>query len=968
MLFDNGVEPGFVDSLLSSQTREQQIKFLRDKGLLDASGLDRLLDDADRLLKSDPGKAQQLAELCAEAAKQADAPVVFPRANYLLAGVHSINGEFEEDLRLTKTAHDGYLDLGMDLEALRTKVGEMAALTDLGRYEEALGTGRAVLDALEGEGKLQVTPSQRDRDLLAALVHQNLGGCLEYMGRYDEALDAYVLAEKLYEKLDMQERLGEVLDNRGAILSYLGRGNEALSSHRDAAAIFEKAGLTLSHAMSLSNIGQTYFRLANYMSSLDAFKRAQHALRPFNAQAEEYFLLRNTADAYLALNLRSEALALYRDVDGLLRSVAGMEDDRARALWGMGSALMAGSEIEKAEEALTEAARLFAAADNVPLLSSVMLEQASLLAVRGDRTAARARAHRALDLVVRGAWPVQQVYARLRLADLLLPDVKETERHLLEAQRLTDRLALPQLRYRLNERLGHLRRLQGRNEEGRVLLEAALSEIERLRGAVSQDAIRASFLQDKTAPYEDLLLLNLEQNDDDDSVRRAFAVAERAKSRALVDLLTGVSERSSGTTDSTKIEDRIQILQADLNAIYSELLGGSSGDGRLVPLPNLQARAVELEQEIGLLRLQSTTVGPAPDLFAASVPPDDIQDRLSPDTALLAYHVLGKEIIAFVHARGRTRVARDLGPVTEVHKLLHRLDVQWERFRAGRGFAERHITMLERSARQVLAELYDRLVAPLEPLLDDATPTSGEVGAALKLAVVPHGPLHRISFHALFDGQRYLIERFEISYAPSATVYALCQERDTRSHNGQTAIFGVEDPSIPAAEVEARAVADRVPDARLHVGEEATVEALRSAASESGTLHMACHGLFRSDNPMFSALKLHDGWLVSADVLSLDLPDALVTLSACESGRSEVIGGDEILGLTRSFLGAGAATLVVSLWLVQDETTAELMGKWYEQLGNGEGTATALRAAQLEVKDRYRHPYYWAPFVLVGKR
>lgn len=119
---------------------------------------------------------------------------------------------------------------------------------------------------------------------------------------------------------------------------------------------------------------------------------------------------------------------------------------------------------------------------------------------------------------------------------------------------------------------------------------------------------------------------------------------------------------------------------------------------------------------------------------------------------------------------------------------------------------------------------------------------------------------------------------------------------------------------------------------------------------------------------MFSSLKLDDGWVTAADALQLDLNGALVTLSACESGRSEVIGGDEIIGLTRAFLGAGAATLAVSLWLVQDETTAELMDAWYGRLRDGIGRASALREAQLEIKDRYPHPYYWAPFVLIGKR
>ncbi len=144
--------------------------------------------------------------------------------------------------------------------------------------------------------------------------------------------------------------------------------------------------------------------------------------------------------------------------------------------------------------------------------------------------------------------------------------------------------------------------------------------------------------------------------------------------------------------------------------------------------------------------------------------------------------------------------------------------------------------------------------------------------------------------------------------------------------------------------------------------------ALRAKAAGRGVLHLACHGSFRSDNPMFSSLKLGDGWLTAADALDLDLEDALVTLSACESGRNEVFAGDELIGLTRGFLGAGAATLVASLWLVQDETTAELMEKWYEHLRNGVGRATALRNAQLALKDRCPHPYYWAPFALIGQR
>ena len=965
MSSDTGIDRALVDDLLSLETREQQTEFLRDAGLLNADGLDRLLDAADELLGGDPGEAHRLAELSADLADSADAPAVVPRSAYMRVRTYNEDGAFDAALRMVQVARDEYAALGMNLEALRTNVGLMVTLLELGRYQEALDAGQAVLDALDGKGGGNPRPTQEQYDLLAAPVYQNRGWCLEYMGRYDEALYAYAAAEEHYRSLDLIQRIGEIRDNRGAILSHLGRSSEALAAHQSAAHIFEEAGLTLSYAKSVGNTGLVYLQMGNYARSLDVFEQTRRLLGALGTLAAQHAtLLFMTAEAYLALNLYSEATTAYREADSLLHN-EGMSHLRAEAQWGIGSALIAKSEFDEAGQVLAEAVAMFEEAGNTPLLSGVMLEQASLLEIRGDRDAALKKAMRALDLVSGGEWPVQAVYAHLRLADLSLPDTSETELHLRAARQLADRLSLPQLRYRLDERTGHLRQLQGRNEEAERLLKTAVEEIERLRGTVTQDAMRASFLRDKTAAFESLLHLYLSRNKEEEN-RRAFAVAEQAKSRSLVDLLTGVVEPVSGASVDSKREIRLRNMQADLNAVYNELLGGSGDTEHEMPLSDLQLRAVELEEEISRLRLQIPVSGAATDPFV-DTRPEDAHERLPLNEILVAYHVIGEEIVAFVSDGGRIRVLRQLGTVTAVRKLLERLTDQWDRFRAGQEFADRHMKVLEWSARQILLALYEQLVAPLEPLLMEAmSGFSGQIGVR-KLAVVPHGLLHQVPFHALFDGERYLIERFEFSYAPSATVYALCQEQESNRQD-RALVFGVDDPTIPAATAEAHAIAGRLPGTKAYVGEAATVEALRSGVAERVTLHLACHGLFRSDNPMFSALKLHDGWLTAADAMSLDLDGALVTLSACESGRSEVYGGDETIGLTRAFLGAGAATLVVSLWLVQDETTAELMGEWYGRLRDGQGRAAALRDAQFEIKRRYPHPYYWAPFVLIGKR
>ena len=965
MSTNNGIEPSFVDELLSLQTREQQTVVLSDSGLLNADGLDRLLDVAERLIRDDPGKAQLLANLCVEMADGAAAPAAVPRANYIQVQTFFANGEFDTALHMAESAHEKYSALGMGLEALRTKVGRMAVLLDLGRYQAALDAGQAVLDALNGVGDFDLKPTREQYDQLAAPVHQNLGGCYEYMGRYDAALDAYAAAEERYRTLNMVQRIGEISDNRGAILSNLGRVAEALTAHQAAADIFEEAGLTLAYAKSVANLGLVHLQMGNYARSLGVFEQSRRLLKSLGALAAQHAtLLFATSEAYLALNLYSEAIAAYREADSLLNR-EGMTHLRAEALWGMGSALIGKLELEEAERVLDEAAAMFEEAANVPHLSGVMLEQASLLETRGDKEAALKAANQASKIVSGEEWPVQAVYAHLRLADLLLPDTGEAELHLREAWRLADRLLLPQLRYRLAERTGHLRQLQGREEEAERLLEMALEEIERLRGTVTQDAMRASFLRDKTAAFEGLLQLYLSEGTAR-SNERAFDVAERAKSRSLVDLLTGVTESVATLSVDPDIETRLQNMQADLNAVYNELLGGSGEAGHEMSLANLQARAIELEQEISRLRLQATTSESVIDPFA-DARSDIVSDRLSSDELLVTYHIVGDEIMAFVVGRGSVRVSRQLGTTTAVQKLLEKLASQWDRFRAGREFAVKHMALLERSARQMLSALHEELVAPLELLIGEMSDKTSYENEVQKLVVVPHGILHQVPFHALFDGERYLIERFEISYAPSAMVYVLCQERES-DHKDKALVFGVNDPTIPAATTEAHAIAERLPETEAYVGEAATVEALRSEAAGHGILHLACHGLFRSDNPMFSALKLHDSWLMAADAMSLDLDSALVTLSACESGRSEVYGGDETIGLTRAFLGAGAATLVVSLWLVQDETTAELMGEWYDRLRSRQGRAAALRDAQLEIKERHPHPYYWAPFVLIGKR
>jgi len=153
------------------------------------------------------------------------------------------------------------------------------------------------------------------------------------------------------------------------------------------------------------------------------------------------------------------------------------------------------------------------------------------------------------------------------------------------------------------------------------------------------------------------------------------------------------------------------------------------------------------------------------------------------------------------------------------------------------------------------------------------------------LAIAPHGILHVLPFHALQDGERCLADEFTISYTPSGGVLAACLRRPVSAVEGNV-VFGIPDARSPAIEREARHVAGLLPDTRLYLGPEASEKRLREVAAEARVLHIATHGFFRRDNPLFSAIRLGDGFLSLFDLYRLNLKADLVTLSGCSTGLS----------------------------------------------------------------------------------
>ena len=233
------------------------------------------------------------------------------------------------------------------------------------------------------------------------------------------------------------------------------------------------------------------------------------------------------------------------------------------------------------------------------------------------------------------------------------------------------------------------------------------------------------------------------------------------------------------------------------------------------------------------------------------------------------------------------------------------------------------------------------------------------------LVIVPHGLLHQLPFHALTRDGTALLDEFEISFAPSASVLAWLLKKEPVSTR-EALVVGVADPLAPHIQREVEIVTSDLENATLLLGESATLESLRSFAPRARNIHIAAHGYFCQENPMFSSIRLGDSALTLIDLYQLNLSADLVALSGCGTGINVVLGGDELLGLVRGLLHAGAHSMLVSLWDVHDESTTEFMTLFYKNL-RSMTKSQALRLAAQEVRKHRIHPYYWAPFVLVGK-
>src|SRR6185436_9505219 len=345
----------------------------------------------------------------------------------------------------------------------------------------------------------------------------------------------------------------------------------------------------------------------------------------------------------------------------------------------------------------------------------------------------------------------------------------------------------------------------------------------------------------KLVPYHELVRICLDAGDE--RLIEALMIVESARSRTLVDSLGGTHENLIEPRDAFEASLLAQIggLREELNYLYKEINQPVNGDGNR-KLSQLQAELQEREKKVlevtrQLHHRRESEVAPL-----QSFDVRQLQRQIGENDALVEYTSLGDELLAFVVTSGRVHVVRNIASVAEIDTSLRALRFQIDSLRFGAQSIRRHLSKLTEKINVHLQRLYDQLIRPLEQTVEER-----------KLIVVPQGGLHYLPFQALHDGDQYLIERCEISFTPSAAIFQQCLQRGEHKLS-RALLMGVADEQAPRIVDEIRTLTNVFPDATALVENEATIAALRQHSDRVDLLHLACHGQFRSDNPLFSAL------------------------------------------------------------------------------------------------------------------
>jgi CHAT domain-containing protein/Tfp pilus assembly protein PilF len=955
----------------------------------DASVQDRL-DEAEQIYRQDgPDRALPLFEQLVtelqtggDIARQGIA-VGFVGEIHWRLGNYTQAGEWLDRALVLKRQADDRLQQGKTLNVLGL------LNWDLGNYDQAKAYFKQGTDIAEDVG---------DKRLAGAILN-NLSLVHDELGDYHVSLQQYTRVLELYNGVDFPRGEGDTLGNIGGVHLILGHFEVALGYYKKALVISEQLESKPSMSQDHGNLALCYLGLGNADTAMEHFELAISLSAETGMRQDEAFWLRGKGNALIRKGLYNKgleshraALAIYQQLDGKTELIEALHNMGELNLL-LGDARSAGDYFQQA----IKLAREIGLSRGITISLIAMGELQERQGLFEEAAALyRQAVQRAKETGEMSNWSLGLLHlARTHQAQKRFDEAVDETGRALEIAREIGAVGLQAQAFYIQAE-GH--RLRGHNEESlagfaqtldtlnkapgsdlkwRALygqglayaetdnkaaaitsLKSAITLIEGVRNRLREERYRAGYVQDKYQVYVDLVRLQLATGQQED----AFSTAERLRSKSYLDLIESeIIPETSVADQRTEFALRERIRQ--LRKALVEETNLALPEQRQVAIGVFSRELLAAEQEYQALLDDRRQKDPARQMGHTVPTYADVRQKLLADEALVEYVVGSDEIMFFVLTR------ESLFAETS---SLRREDLQ------------NKVELLRNLIRRQDSDRWKKPALSLTKTLLSPIMASGQLDGVRHLYLVPHGILNYLPF-ALLPGvgqekSSLMVEEFTLAYLPTAAALL----RESRALKGNVSMLAVapQRSHLRHAQAEARAVnALYQPDSRVLLGKSATESTFKSIAADYRLLHLATHGYFNKLNPLLSGLELepdetNDGQLELHEILGMQLDADLVTLSACQTGLGSgyfaaVPAGDDFVGLTRAFLYAGSTSVLATLWEVDDRSTVDLMKSFYthlEESGVRNDKAVALAYAQrsLRSSEKYQHPYYWAPFVLVG--
>jgi CHAT domain-containing protein len=788
------------------------------------------------------------------------------------------------------------------------------------------------------------------------------GQAYKLAGDNEAALAEYDRAITIYGTIKVSpEELGPLYGERGRVRSDMGDLEGSEEDGEIALDAYQQINDVQNVATILNNLAVTAMQRGDYIQARERDEQSLRIARERKDKAFEALVLGNIAAVNLAQKdfpvasdyalqaMRIDESLNSRNLIYTLLHLAEIDESSGRPTMAMERVRRAFSLLEKWQDpilrelVLDHWGTLERKQNHLPIALEKLSQSYALALKMSDNVAANETLEDIAEVEL----------GMKRYADA----IRDAEDSLAVSRRMRDDLNL----MAAADVLGDAYMALGRKAEARAAYEESIAAIERLRqNAAGGEQSRSDFFAAHSHGFESLVSLDASEG----RWEEAFLLSERQKGRSLLDLLTqGRSALASGITADEKAEERK--LRIHLAAAESERTrAGQTATARLRLLDD-QLSAARTATETFRERMYATHPalsrhrGDAHLITLAQT----ARFLRNDSSALLEYEVTGSATYVFVITRGKEG-ARLHGFTIPVSAGALRARI--------REFQNALSSRNPRFATSATA-LYRFLLSPMR----------ADLAGKRSLIIIPGGDLWHLPFQALQrpDG-RYLIEDTDVSYAPSLSVLN-AYESNTISNEEGHVLLALGDPrsDLPDAkrEVTSLAALYAKPYVRVFTGHSATKDTFMANAGQYDVIHLATHGVFDDQNPMYSHLILSGSGdrddrspqvaqLDAAEIAEMNIRARLVVLSACETARGKYQAGEGLIGLGWSFLAAGARSAVASQWRVDSASTTKLMVEFHRSLQHQVGAAAALREAELTVAHTpgYRHPYYWAGFVLLG--